>query len=237
MLKSIVPSDYLEIDYIVKQLKEKEINLFLYTQHNEGFTTLLNSVFKNISKKHKKIAFFDFNSHFKEKHFFEDDKSTPYIELENNKLMKSIDDNIEDLHYFFFQDSNFVPSEREDFISKFKDKITVIKEDYDYIFVSNEPILNKNKNNLQLSELSFLVDKTFFIIKSDYISRIKLENVKEDLDKSNIKIDGIIINDYDFINLFEQLQKRVDKIKGFLPENLYERIIHTLKELKYSNQL
>jgi cellulose biosynthesis protein BcsQ len=237
MLKSIVPSDYIEIDNIVKQLKEKEINLFLYTQHNEGFSTLLNSIFKNISKKNKKIAFFDFNTHFEEKHFFENDKSTSYIKLDNNKLRKVIDEDINDLHCFFFQESILSPSEREDFIFKFKDKIEEMKNEYDYIFISNEPMLNKNKNNLQLSELSSIVENSFFIIRSDYISKIKLENVKEDLIEANIEISGIIINDYEFINLFDQLQRQVNKIKMILPKKIYDKITYILKEFKYSNQL
>lgn len=237
MLNSIVPSDYLEIDNIVKQLKEKEVNLFLYTQNNEGFTTLLHSIFKNISKKDKKIALFDFNTHFNERHVFENEESISYIELENNKLRRSKDEDLEDLHYFFFQEPKLSPSEREDFMIKLKDKIEDIKKDYDYIFVSNEPMLNKNKNNLQLSELSCVVENSFFIIRSDYISKIKLENVKEDLDEANLEINGIIINDYDFINLFDQLQKQVNKIKMILPKKIYDKITYILKEFKYSNQL
>ena len=64
-----------------------------------------------------------------------------------------------------------------------------------------------------------------------------MENIKESLNKSNIVISGIIINDYGSYNLFDELERQINKLKFLIPKKTLRKIKNKLREYKYNNKL
>lgn len=238
MLKTVIPSDYIEIENIITKIQEKEMNLFLNTQNNEGFTTLLNSSINNLLAKSKKVALVDFNTFSMENYFNPSDlKKEIMIELKDNSFEKAYSKSIGGLSIYHFKSKDLNQKDRSLFLDRLNNIMEKIKEEHDYVFLQNIPMTSINKNNIQLHEIESYIDKTFFIVRSDFISKIKLTNIKETLVKSNINIDGIIIHDYDYYNLFDEIQRQIDKIEFILPLKLSNCLREILKKYKYSNQL
>lgn len=240
MLNTLIPHDYVEIENIVKTLPEKEALLFLYTQRDEGFTSLLSSLINNLLEKGKKIAVIDLNTHFINNSLFPEDNQTEketVIKLESNSFKKVNSKEINNLSVYHFSTTHLLVAERVLFLKEFTILIDKIKEENDYVFLQNIPMTSINKNNIQLNELKGLIDKTFFIIRSNFISKIKLTNIKELLKSSGIELSGAIIQDYGSNNLFDEVQRQIDKVKFLFPRKLYAHIKYKLKEYKYSTQL
>lgn len=238
MLKTVIPSDYIEIENITTKIAEKEINLFLNTQNNEGFTTLLNALINNLLDKNKKIALVDFNTLSIGDYLnVSSVKKEVVVDLKENAFESSSSESIENLSIYHFKNKNLNSKDRNLFFNSLNKIMEDIKQKYDYVFLQNIPMTRINKNNIQLHEIEKHVNKTFFIIRSDFISKIKLNNTKEALEKSNINIDGIIIHDYSYYNLFDEIQRQIDKIEFIIPLKLSNYLRETLKKYKYSNQL
>lgn len=235
MLNSVIPYNYVEIDNIVKNLNEKEVNLFLNTQKKEGLGTLLNTISNNLISKNKKVAIIDLNTFFQNEKHINDDETKMIFKLKNNVFVKS--ESGESLSHFFFKKDTLLSEDRVDFLNHFKDILNDIKKDYDYVFIKNAPMISINKNNIQIDEIKDFVTKTYFVIRSNYISKIKMENIKESLERSKIDISGIIINDYGSYNLFDELERQINKISFLIPKSLLSKIRIKLKEYKYNNQL
>lgn len=238
MLKSDIPHDYIEIEEIIKKIHEKDIVLFLNTQNNEGVSNLLNSLINNLLKKEKKIAFIDLNTLFVGKHLLDETmNSNELLKMSSNSFKSSKSDLLKNLTIYHFTEQTLTSEDHLYFVENFKELILEIKENHDYVFIENTPITLINKNNIHLSEINSLMDKTFFIIRSDFVSKIKLINIKETLDNAGVEISGIIINDYGSKNLFEEIERQVNKISFLLPVKLLNKIKEKLRALKYSNQL
>ena len=88
MINCAIPYNYVEIDNIVKNLKEKEINLFINTQKKEGINTLLNTISNNLLSKKKKVAIIDLNTFFDENFIDNKQDSHMIFKLKNNIFLK-----------------------------------------------------------------------------------------------------------------------------------------------------
>lgn len=235
MLDTSIPYNYIEIEDIVKKLEEKKVNFFLSTQKEEGVRTLLDTLSNNLISKNKNVAIIDLSTFMQLNHFSDLENIYTVFNLDNNVFVKK---EIKDrATYFFFKHDKLSTKDKINFLDSFSEIMKSIEKDYDYILLKNAPISNINKNNIQTDEIYKHSKKTFFILRSNYVSKLKMENIKNILTKNKINISGIIINDYGTSNLFEEIIKTIYRIKYLFPRKIFKKIILKLKEYKYDNQL
>lgn len=232
MLYSKIPYSYIEVENIVKNLKDKKITLLLSTQKNEGLYSLLNAVCNNLFIKNKKIAVVDLSTEIIKKNL----NFTKILELKENNLIKK-DTEIENYALYSFEKEILSIEDKIILFKEFPRFIESLKKENDFIFFINTPMIKTNKNNIQLNELKNFIDESLFIVRSNYISKIKLEMTYNSVSKVGIPISGIIINDFGSFNLFDEIERQINKIHFLFTKSALKKIKNYLRESKYNNQL
>jgi len=79
-------------------------------------------------------------------------------------------------------------------IDRVKNFVHTISGDYDYVFIDTSPVLVMNKNNIDPTLISTIVDQVFFIVLSRRTQKDWIYKAKEMFEGVGSKIDNVIMN-------------------------------------------